>query len=123
MNLYTLEAGMIQPNKNEVLPITAARSRLFDLVEEVLTGRRARVELSHRSYDEHVVLVRKREIEGLQADLDALRARVGVEPRPLRGYATLHADPEVFLAQDRAEQAELARAKLDSILGGHSDEA
>jgi hypothetical protein len=114
---------MIQTNKNDVLPVTAARTQLFDLVEEVLTGRRSRVELSHRSYDEHVVLIRKREIEGLQADLDALRARVGFEPRPLRGYAKLLADPEVFLAQDRAEQAELAQAKLDSILGGDSGEA
>lgn len=102
---------MIQTNKNDVLPITTARSRLFDLVEEVLTGRRARVELSHRSYDEHVVLVRKREIEGLQADLAALRARVGVEPRPLRGYATLLVDPDEVLVRSRAKQAELAQAK------------
>ncbi|HEY7766857.1 hypothetical protein [Longimicrobium sp.] len=106
---------MIQPNKNDVLPITAARSRLFDLVEEVLTGRRPRVELSHRSYDEHVVLIRKREIEGLQADLDALRARVGVEPRPLRGLGTLLVDPDDVLVRSRAKQAELERAKRDKL--------
>lgn len=112
---------MIQTNKNDVLPITAARSRLFDLVEEVLTGRRARVELSHRSYDEHVVLVRKREIEGLQADLDALRARVGIEPRPLRGLGTLLVDPDDVLVRSRAKQAELARAKRVKLRGDDLD--
>lgn len=115
---------MSKKRTEDVLPITitAARGRLFDLIEEILTGQRSRVELSHRSFDEHVVMVRKGHLEALDADIAALRAQVGIEPRPLRGYATLHADPDVFLAQDRAEQAELARAKLDSILGGGSGE-
>jgi hypothetical protein len=48
------------------LPVTAARARLFELVEDVLTGRASRVELSHRGYEEHVLLIRQSEIEGLE---------------------------------------------------------
>lgn len=108
---------MGQSRENDVLPITAVRSRLFDLVEELLTGQRSAVELSHRSYDERVVLLRKRELDSLRADLAALRAQVGAEPRRLRGYATLHGDAEALLAQVRSEQADLGRAKLDALLG------
>lgn len=109
----------------EMLPITitAARGRLFDLIEEILTGRRSRVELSHRSFDDHVVMVRKRDLDALDADLAALRACIGVEPRTLRGYATLNGDPEQFLPRIRAEQDELARLKLASILGDDAGEA
>jgi|GEM_PF-2197082 len=109
----------------ETLPITitAARSRLFDLIEEILTGRRSHVELSHRGFDDNVVMVRKGDLDALQADLAALRAQIGVEPRPLRGYATLNGDPEQFLARIRAEQAELARRKLASILTDDAAEA
>jgi hypothetical protein len=38
--------------------------------------------------------------------------------RPLRGDATLNGDPDEFLARLRAEQAELARRKMDEIFDG-----
>src|SRR5215213_3399145 len=112
---------MVKKSSGDVLPITAARSRLFDLIEEILTGRRSRVELSHRSFDEHVVMVRKADLDAMDADLAALRARLGSEPRALRGFATLHEDPDLFLARTRAHQAELARQKLASLLNADAD--
>lgn len=96
---------------NSALPITTARARLFDLVEDVLTGQRPRVELSHRSYQEHVVLLRKSELEGLEADLRALRSRIGPEPRQLRGIAHLHVPADEVLQQTRTRQAQLAAEK------------
>jgi hypothetical protein len=112
---------MVKKSSDDVLPITAARSRLFDLIEEILTGRRSRVELSHRSFDEHVVMVRKADLDAMDADLAALRARLGAEPRVLRGFATLHEDADVFLARTRAHQADLARQKLAALLNADAD--
>jgi hypothetical protein len=97
--------------KTGTLPVTTARAKLFDLVEDLLTGRASRVELSHRNFEEHVLLVRKTEIEGLEADLKALRARVGPEPKPLRGTGSLNVEPDQVLARTRARQAELAARK------------
>ncbi len=116
---------MVKNLAEELLPITitAARSRLFDLIEEILTGRRSRVELSHRSFDEHVVMVRKRDLDALDADLAALRARIGSEPRPLRGLGTLHGDLDQFLTDSRARQAELARLKRASLSSDEPAEA
>lgn len=114
---------MVKKPADDVLPITAARAQLFDLIEEILTGQRSRVELSHRSFDEHVVMVRKGDLEALDADLAALRARIGSQPRPLRGFGALHVEPDQVLARSRARQAELARGKRASLLGGDPTEA
>jgi hypothetical protein len=116
---------MAKKTAEDMLPITitAARGRLFDLIEEILTGRRARVELSHRSFDEHVVMVRKRDLEALYADIAALRAQVRTEPRPLRGFGTLNADLDQVLADSRARQAELARLKRASLISDEPADA
>jgi hypothetical protein len=106
---------MAHNKTDDVLPTTAVRSRLFELIEEILTGVRSRLEVSHRSFDEHVVLVRKGHLEALDADLAALRARIGIEARPLRGFGTLHGDLDQFLADSRARQAELVRRKRASL--------
>lgn len=114
---------MAKKQDGDVLPVTAARGRLFDLIEEILTGQRSRVELSHRSFDDHVVLVRKADLEALDADLAALRAQIGSEPRPLRGFGALLVEPDQVLARSRARQAELARMKRASLLGEDPVEA
>jgi len=93
------------------VPISEARRRLFELVEEVLTGRADRVALSHKGYDERVLLVRARDLTKLEADLAALRGRVGPEPRPLRGLGRLHVAADAVLAGVRGKQAALAAAK------------
>ncbi len=98
-----------------VLPVTTARAHLYDLVDDVLEGRSARIELSHREHEEHVVLLRKSEIAGLEADLAALRARVGPHPRPLRGLGSLRVAPDDVLVDVRRKQASLAAEKRASI--------
>lgn len=116
---------MTKKPAEDTLPITitAARSRLFDLTEEILTGQRSRVELSHRSFDDHVVMVRKADLDALDADIAALRAQIGGEPRPLRGFGALLVEPDQVLARSRARQAELVQAKRASLLGGDAVEA
>jgi hypothetical protein len=97
------------------VPISEARRRLFELVEEVLTGRADRVALSHRGYDEQVLLVRARDLAKLEADLNALRERLGPEPRPLRGLGTLLVDPDQVLVRTRQRQAALAAEKRAAL--------
>jgi hypothetical protein len=109
---------MIQRQSDDVLPVTAARGQLYDLVEAVLTGRKPQVELSHRGYEEHVLLVRKGAIDGLQADVAALRAQIGGDPAPLRGRGRLNRPSDQVLAETRARQGELARTKRAAIIGG-----
>jgi hypothetical protein len=96
------------------VPISEARRRLFALVEEVLTGRADRVALSHKGYDERVLLVRARDLTKLEADLAALRGRLGPEPRPLRGLAQLHVQADDVLAGVRGRQTALAATKRDA---------
>ena len=114
---------MAKKQDEDVLPVTAARGRLFELIEEILTGQRSRVELSHRSFDEHVVLVRKGELVALDAAIAALRAQIRTEPRPLRGFGALLVEPDQVLARSRARQAELARMKRASLIGEDPAEA
>jgi hypothetical protein len=101
--------------EDSVVPLTAARARLFELVERLLSGRARRVVLTHRGHDARVVLIAETRLEGLEADLAALRARLGPEPRPLRGMATLHVDPDEVLGATRATARELAERKLESL--------
>src|ERR687893_433990 len=99
------------PRRDEPVPISVARSQLFELVEEVLDGRADRIALSHRGRAERVVLVRADVLARLEAELAALRARVGPEPRPLRGLATINAPVEEVLAEVRGRQSALAAVK------------
>ena len=108
------------PRGEEPVPISVARGRLFELVEEVLDGRVDRIALSHRGRAERVVLVRADVLSRLEAELTALRARVGPEPRPLRGLATITAPVEDILAEVRGRQAGLAAAKRQHLLGDES---
>jgi len=99
------------------LPITEARARLYQLVEDVLTRKASLIELSHRDHDEHVVLIRKAEVERMEADLRALRARVEPAPRPLRGLGRLHVRPEQILTRTRQRAHELADANRRALGG------
>ena len=105
------------PRRDEPVPISVARGQLFELVEEVLDGRVDRIALSHRGRAERVVLVRADVLARLEAELAALRARVGPEPRPLRGLATINAPVEDVLAEVRGRQDALAAAKRQDLFG------
>jgi len=99
------------------LPISVARRRLFELVEEVLSGRTDRVALSHRGHAERVVIVRADVFAKLEADLAELRGRTEPEPRTLLGVATLHGPVDEAVAEVRARQHALAEAKGRDIVG------
>ncbi len=102
---------------SSVVPLTEARSRLFRLVEELLSGRADRVTLSHRGHDEEVLLVRARDVERMEEELVALRQRVAPYPRPLPGMGRIVGAPDDVLIGIRADQHSLADAKLRSIIG------
>ena len=63
------------PRDSGVVSLTEARARLFRLVEDLLTGRTDRVALSHREYDEEVLLVRARDVERMEEEIAQLRER------------------------------------------------
>lgn len=101
--------------KSTTLPVTTARSQLFDLVEAVLSGEREEVELTLRSHSDRVVLLRKSVLERMQADLDELRAAMGVEPRPLAGLGRVNTDAAEVLTRTRESQAALAAHKRGEL--------
>lgn len=102
-------------NDNTAIPISVARDRLSELAEDVLMRRADRVALSHKPYNEHLVLMRASDLAKMEADLAALQNVTGLEPRPLRGMATIHGDPEEVLTEVRRRQAILWEAKLKSF--------
>lgn len=110
---------MSRRTATKTVPISEARRRLFEIADDVLTGRAHRVALSHRGRDEQLVLVRARELEKIEAELADLRARVEPAPWSPRGKLKLLVSVDEFdrrFAENRAHQAELAAAKLASIV-------
>lgn len=102
-------------NENIAMPISLARGRLFELAEDVLTRRTDRVAISHKDYDEQLVLIRSSDLAKMEDNLEVLRKGVDRKPFSLRGIATLSADADEILAQIRREQAERWEAKLASF--------
>lgn len=106
IDLYISGAeGAMSPRKGSpAVPLTEARARLFQLVEDLLECRTDRVALSHRAHEERVVLLRAGDVERMEAELAALRRRSAVsEPRPLYGCMTSTEPVEEILADIRAE--------------------
>ncbi len=113
--------------KNRAIPISVARTKLFELAEDVLTYRADRVALSHKDHDEQLVLVRSSDLAKMEADIAALRERAGIVPHSLRGIMRLNVDADEVLTEVRRRQAELWEAKLASLTapyveGDESDE-
>jgi hypothetical protein len=111
MSMY-ISRGAPMPTDDRttaVIPLSQARMRLFQLVDAVLAGTPPRVILSHRDRNDAVVLIRARELEMLERDLAALRARSDVGP--LLGLGTLHAPLEQVIGGVRARQESLAARK------------
>jgi hypothetical protein len=104
----------MSPRKERsAVPLTEARVRLFQLVEDLLAGRTDRIALSHRAREEQVLLVRASDIERMEAELAALRRRSAVsEPRPLWGIATLVGDPETIIDEIRAEERRQSEKRM-----------
>lgn len=78
------------------IPISEARRRLFELVNEVVTGRTRRIALSHRGHAEAVVLVRAGELAKMDAELAAVGgsqiSRAGSAGAPARSLRRLMPD-------------------------------
>lgn len=97
-----------------ILPLTEARSQLFRLAEDVLSGAVDRVRLTHRSQPDDLLLMRASAVTQLERELAELRTRMAPEVRPLAGLGTLHVtDDELleFIAASRSEYA----ASADSL--------
>jgi hypothetical protein len=96
---------------NAPLPLTELRSQLFRLAEEVLSGRRERLELSHRNFSETLVLMRASQLHALEQELTLLRGSAAPAMRPLRGLAHATTPVSVLLAAVRGRQRALSNAK------------
>lgn len=81
-------------NDNTAIPISVARDRLSELAEDVLMRRADRIALSHTPYNERFVLMRASNLAKMEADLAALRKRLGAEPLSLRGTLRINGDPD-----------------------------
>lgn len=102
----------------ESVPVTSARARLFELVEDLLAGRRDRVELTLRAREDSVILMRKSSLRAMEADIQALQGRAGLEVQPLAGLGVLNVAPDQVLAKSRQRQAEQMAARKRGFAPG-----
>lgn len=104
-----------------ILPLTEARTQLFRLADDVLSGQVHRVCLTHRGQPDDLVLMRASTLAQMERELADLRARVAPAVRPLAGLATVQVNDEQLvddLAALRADANALAAHKRSSIVSG-----
>jgi hypothetical protein len=112
----------VNPSIIPVLPLTEARTQLFRLAEEVLSGQVDRVCLTHRSHPDGLLLMRASVVSQLERELADLRGRVAPDVRPLAGLGTLLISDDELLAdiafarESHASQAERKEGELASGL-------
>lgn len=102
--------------KKKRMTVAEARAKLYDLVEYVTETPDSAVVIEHRDRKERAVLVDEGHYKYLEAMTQ--EARKDAKPFKLAGsiQSDLTADElEEWLAQNRRDQAELSRKKLDSI--------
>ncbi|HLL47898.1 MAG TPA: hypothetical protein VK399_14400 [Longimicrobiaceae bacterium] len=102
--------------KKKRMTVAEARAKLYDLVEYVTETPDSSVVIEHRDRKERAVLVDEGHYKYLEAMTQ--EARKDAKPFKLAGsmQSDLTADElEEWLAQNRRDQAELSRKKLDSI--------
>jgi PHD/YefM family antitoxin component YafN of YafNO toxin-antitoxin module len=102
--------------------VSEARAHLFDLYDSVAQHSGRMVRIARRGQTKRVVLVGEEYIEALQAQVRALtqqlKAMTSGGTRPvfsLIGSATLQVPADDVFAATRAQQAELAAAKRQSL--------
>ncbi|MCI0689408.1 MAG: hypothetical protein L0Y54_19555 [Sporichthyaceae bacterium] len=103
----------------EIIPISAVRTRVFELFDEVVERPGRKVVIAHRDRAERAVLVSEAylaELEARVATLETVVARVSerasAEPFSLIGSARLHSSPDAVLDATRADQAGRAARKF-----------
>ncbi len=80
-----------------IVPLTEARTQLFRLAEQVLSGEASRVRLSHRSHADDLLMVRASVFEQLEREVAELRRRVAPDVRALANLGALVVDDDEFL--------------------------
>jgi PHD/YefM family antitoxin component YafN of YafNO toxin-antitoxin module len=102
--------------KKKRMTVAEARAKLYDLVEYVTETPDSSVVIEHRDRKERAVLVD----EGHYRYLEAMVQEAQKDAKPFKLAGSIQSDLtadelEEWLAQNRREQAELSRRKLDSI--------
>jgi PHD/YefM family antitoxin component YafN of YafNO toxin-antitoxin module len=100
------------------MTVSEARAKLFDLVEYVTETPDAAVVIEHRDRRERAVLIDESHYQYLEAL--ASRVRKEAESQPFRLAGSIESDftaeeIEEWIDQNRREQAELFRKKLDEM--------
>ncbi|MEO7084687.1 MAG: hypothetical protein ABI442_10130 [Gemmatimonadaceae bacterium] len=108
----------LDPDNASPIPLTQARVRLFHLVDEVLSGASSRLVLSHRDRGANVILIAQAELEKLERELAAFRARA--QASPLRGLGQLNAPVDDVLGAIRGNQSGLAATKVAEFGEGNA---
>lgn len=105
--------------KRIAISASEARQSFLQLLQDVATDAVDFVEITHRDFAEHVVLVSQKRLRAWRRRVVALetqlRAQVSTTPFRLVGSGTLHEDPGAFLAASRRAAALAADAKLGSM--------
>jgi hypothetical protein len=93
-----------------ILPLTEARTQLFRLAEDVLTGKVDRVRLTHRGQVDDLLLMRASTVAQLEREVADLRSRVAPTVRSLAGLGALLVTDEELIRHLAAANADLAAA-------------
>ncbi|HWW83072.1 MAG TPA: hypothetical protein VNZ26_05690 [Vicinamibacterales bacterium] len=105
--------------KRIAISASEARQSFLQLLQDVATDAVDFVEITHRDFAEHVVLVSQKRLRAWRRRVVALetqlRGQASTTPFRLVGSGVLHDDPEAFLAASRRAAAQSVDAKLASL--------
>jgi len=105
VSFFDGDGGSMGQALSPVLPLTEARTQLFRLADEVLSGQVDRVRLTHRNQSDDLLLMRASTVAQLERELAELRTRVAPEVRPLAGLGVLLVSDQELLADLAASRA------------------
>jgi hypothetical protein len=105
--------------KRLAISASEARQSFLQLFQDVATDTVNFVEITHRDFPEHVVLISQKRLRAWRRRVAALKTQVraqgSITPFRLVGSGTLHEDPAAFLAASRRAAGQNAGAKLESL--------
>lgn len=118
---YTCTGNWRQQTAVKAIPISTARTRLFELFDTVTEGRTTRVVISRRDREERAVLTSEAYLRHLERQIRELTHSVmTVTERPAKPYkfiGTIKASmpAEEIIRENRAVQKALTDAKMERI--------
>jgi hypothetical protein len=95
------------------LTLSAARPKLFELADDLLSGNVDRVVLTSRGAEQSLVLLTGNALAALEREVRELRDRLSAETRPLRGLGAAVVPVETVIAELRARQHALGERKRE----------